>query len=111
MVAAHHKYHIRVFQGSAIATPHHLLGYPAGEQRDVIVFVRQEAGKEDDLLALEVLMRRAGWKRAVFSRMLTLSDLPPSVDGDETLRNTYQDAMAHGGALLVCGEVSSEAVL
>lgn len=105
MAAVGTNYHVRVFQGSAIADAGHALGYPVGERRDLILFLRQEEGIDDDLVALEKLLRGAGWLRAVFSQVLTLSELPPPMDGDATLRNSYLDAMDHGGALLVCGEM------
>ena len=97
---------VRVFQGSAVSAPRHPLGYPAGERHDLIVFVRHEAGSDDDMMAVESLMRKAGWKRAILSQPMVLSHVPPPISGDDTLRNSYHDAMAHGGAVLICREAS-----
>lgn len=102
---------IGVFQGSAVSLDHHPLGYAAGERHEVIVFLRQPRGNDTDSLALEKLMRHAGWRKSLLSLLFVLSNpsdapsdaLANALERDETLHDSYRNALEHGAAVIVCG--------
>jgi hypothetical protein len=100
------SFDVSVFQGSAVSLAPHPLGYQPGERRDLIVFLRQPRGNDADMLAVERLMRRAGWRKAMLTLMLVLDDLPPVIDRDPALRDSYHDALENGGAVIVCGDTA-----
>jgi hypothetical protein len=102
--AAAQSFDVSVFQGSAVSQAQHPLGYQSGERRDLIVFLRQPRGNEADMIEVERLMQRAGWRKAMLSLLLVLDDLPPVLDGDAALRDSYHDALEHGGSVIVCGD-------
>lgn len=94
---------IGVFQGSAVSLDHHPLGYAAGERHEVIVFLRQPRGDDTDSLAMEKLMRHAGWRKSLLSLLFVLSNPSNALERDETLHDSYRNALEHGAAVIVCG--------
>lgn len=104
-VSIDQAFDVSVFQGSAVSLEQHPLGYPAGERHDLILFLRQDNGDAADPLAVEQLMRRAGWRKSVLSLILVLTDRPSPAVGDDALAGSYRHAVEHGSALIVCGEV------
>ncbi|HEX9447887.1 MAG TPA: hypothetical protein VF920_07895 [Dongiaceae bacterium] len=100
------SFDVSVFQGSAVSQAQHPLGYEPGERRRLIVFLRQPRGNDTDMIEVERLMRRAGWRKAMLSLIVVLNDLPPMLDGDLALRSSYRDALETGGSVIVCGDTA-----
>lgn len=100
------RFDVGVFQGSAVSLERHPLGYAAGERHGVIVFLRQLAGDETDPLAVERVMRHAGWRKSLLSLLFVLPDQAPELATDATLQDSYRRALADGAAVIVCREPS-----
>jgi len=97
---------VSVFQGSAVSSDRHPLGYPAGERHDLILFMRQPKGHEADPVAIEKLMRHAGWRKATLSLLIVVSDKTDAFDTDTALQDSYRNALAEGAAVVVCGSAA-----
>jgi hypothetical protein len=95
---------VGVFQGSAVSIDRHPLGYAAGERHELIVFLRQPPGDDTDPVTVESVMRHAGWRRSMLSLLFVLPDRSPALAGDETLQDSYRNALEHGAAVIVCRE-------
>lgn len=97
------SFDICVFHGSAVSLDRHPLGYAPGERHDLIVFLRQSSGDDADPMAVEHLMRQAGWRKSMLSLLFILPNHSAAVDRDAVLRGSYHDALEYGGAIIVCG--------
>lgn len=95
---------VSVLQGSAVTLRQHPLGFAAGEKHDVIVFMRKPHGDETDLLAIDTLMREAGWRKSLLSLIFVLSDQSRVLNGDTILDGSYRAALEYGGSIIVCDE-------
>lgn len=101
--AIDHPFDVSVFQGSAVSADKHPLGYGAGERHDLILFLRQPKGHQADPVAIEKLMRHAGWRKAMLSLLMVLSDRSDAFGIDRALQDSYDSALQDGAAVIVCG--------
>ncbi|HVJ42822.1 MAG TPA: hypothetical protein VM639_15065 [Dongiaceae bacterium] len=97
---------VSVFQGSAISSDRHPLGYAAGERHDLILFLRQPKGHEADPVVIEKLMRHAGWRKSMLSLLLVISDQTDAFGVDAALQDSYRSALEDGAAVVVCGNAA-----
>ncbi|HWU01065.1 MAG TPA: hypothetical protein VN229_25725 [Terriglobales bacterium] len=102
--AIDHPFDVSVFQGSAVTDDKHPLGYVAGERHDLILFLRQPKGNPADPVAIEKLMRHAGWRKSMLSLLMVLTDRSDAFGIDHALQDSYQNALKDGAAVIVCGE-------
>lgn len=102
--AIDHPFDVSVFQGSAISSERHPLGYVAGERHDLILFLRQPKGHQADPVAIEKMMRHAGWRKSMLSLLMVLTDRTEAFGIDRSLQDSYQNALKDGAAVIVCGE-------
>lgn len=100
------KDEVHMYSAVALATA--TSGYPEGERHPLLIFLRQAARSEHDLLRAESAAVGLGWNEVDITRAGTLPD-DAGATMQEPLRSAYRAAINDGQGVLAFPDVVREA--
>ena len=95
---------IHLFLGTASAGQNSKLGYPAGERHAILVFLRQPANTEPDWEQAKSYVESSGWNRVDLQKASKID--PKTLANNRDGKNSYEEAMSNGKAMIVYSETS-----